>query len=377
MEIRLYLQMLKRGWWIILLTALAAVVAALGASYLVTPQYKAVSRFILGPKNILPSNPDLGLTGLDILGNQTVITTYMEVMKSDRVYRDALANVGHTQEEMEDYTYEVQVLPSSSVIELSVSGPDPELVAELANSIGNQTIQFTSLLNVYYRVDFLDEALPSYIPESPQPVRDSVLAFGIGLLLGGVLAIVRDQLMTSLDAYRLRFQLDHITGVYNRRTIRKFLEDELTQNADSILSTGIIELGGLTDIEDTLPTAGYQNILRQVTATLQKELRGHDIIGHWGNNSFLVILPKTPGPAAKGIFNRISTVLSSPVILQHLDLSIDLMPFIGGAEYSLNITLEELLEKADEALENARKNKANPVYVWEMKNPFWNTGVQE
>lgn len=377
MEIRLYFQMLKRGWWVILLTALVAVVAALGASYIVTPKYKAISRFILSPKNILPSNPDIGLQGLDILGNETTITTYMEVMKSNRIYRDALTDMGRTQEEMEDYIYEVQVLPNSSVIELSVTGPSPELAADLANSIGNQAILFTSLLNAFYRVDFLDEALPPVVPESPQPIRDSVLAFGIGLLLGGVLAIVRDQLMTSLEAYRLRFQLDNITGVYNHRTIRKLLEEELTQNPDVVLSAGIIELGGLADLEDTLPTAGYQNVLRQVTATLQKELRGHDIIGRWSDNSFLVVLPKTPGPAAKGIFNRISAMLSSPVILQHLELSIELMPYIGGAEYSLNITLEELLEKAGDALENARKNKAKPVYVWEMKNPFWNAEIPE
>lgn len=377
MEIRLYFQMLKRGWWVVLLTALTAVVAALGASYIVTPQYKAVARFLLSPRNILPSSPGLGLEGLDILGNQTVITTYMEVMRSNRVYRDALAELDRTPEEMEDYVYEIQVLPNSSVIELSVTGPSPELAAAFANSIGNQAIRFTSLLSEYYRVDFLDEALPPVVPESPQPVRDSILAFGIGLLLGGVLAIVRDQLMTSLDAYRLRFQLDNITGVYNRRTIRKFLEDELTQNPDGVLSAGIIELVGLADIEDTLPTSGYQNVLRQVTATLQKELRGHDIIGRWTDNSFLVILPKTPGPAAKGIFSRISTMLSLPVALQHLDLSIELTPYIGAAEYSLNISIEELLEKASEALENARKNKANPVYVWEMKNPFWNTEAQE
>lgn len=376
MEIRLYFQMLKRGWWVVLLTALVAVVAVLGVSYLVTPQYKAVARFLVSPKNIFPGNPDLGLYGLDILGNQTVITTYVEVMKSDRIYRDALANTGRTQEEMKDYTYEVQVLPNSNVIELSVLGPNPDLTAELANALGTQAIDFTSLLNVYYRVDFLDEALPPVIPESPQPIRDSILALGIGLLLGGVLAIVRDQLMTSLDAYRRRFQLDPVTGVYNHRTITKLLEDEITKNPDGILSAGIIELGGLMDIEDTLPTAGYQSILRQVTATLQNELRGYDIIGRWDSNSFLVILPKTSGPAAKGIFNRISTTLSSPIILQHLDLLIELVPLIGGAEYSLNITLDELLEKVGESLENARKNKTNPVYVWEMKNPFWDTEPQ-
>ncbi len=373
MEIRLYLQMLRRGWWIILLTALVAVVAALGASYLITPQYEAVARFIVSPKNILPSTPSLGLEGLSILGNQTVITTYMEVMKSDRIYREALADVGGTKKEMEDYTYEVQVLPNSTVIELKVSGPGPQVTADLANSIGDKTIVFTSLLNEYYRVDFLDEALPPEIPESPQPIRDSILAFGIGLVLGGVLAIVRDQLMTSLEAYRRRFRLDPITGVYNYRAVRKELEDELTQNPDSVLSVGIIELGGLVDLGDTLPTAGYQSVLNKVTATLQNELRGHDIIGRWDNYSFLVILPKTPGPAATRIFNRISTLLTSPVILMPLDSSIDLMPFIGGAEYSLNITPNELLEKADEALQNARKNTANPVYVWEMKSPFWNT----
>jgi diguanylate cyclase (GGDEF)-like protein len=377
MEIRLYFQMLKRGWWVILLTALVAVVAALGASYVVTPKYKAISRFILSPKNILPSNPDFGLQGLDILGNETTITTYMEVMKSNRIYRDALNSMGRTQEEMKGYKYEVQVLPNSSVIELNVTGPNPEVAAEFANSIGNQAILFTSLLNDYYRVDFLDEALPPIVPESPQPIRDSILAFGIGLLLGGVLAIVRDQLMTSLESYRLRFQIDHVTGVYNHRTIKKLLEDELTQNPDGILSAGIIELGGLADLEDTLPTAGYQNVIKQATATLQRELRGHDIIGRWSNNSFLVILPKTPGPAAKGIFNRISIMLSSPIILQHLEITIELLPFIGGAEYSQNITLEELLEKVAEALENARKNKSKPVYVWEMKNPFWITEIQE
>lgn len=376
MEIRLYFQMIKRGWWVILLTALIATVAALGASYIVSPQYKAVARFILNPKNIAPNSPDIGLWGLDILSNQTVITTYMEVMSSDRIYRDALAEEGLSMVEAEDYTYEVQVLPNSSVIELSVSGPDPNVTAGLANAIGNQSILFTSLLNDYYRVDFLDEALPPEIPESPQPIRDAILAFGIGLLLGGVIAIIRDQLMTSLDAYRLRFQLDNVTGVLNHRHIEKALEDELAQNPDDILSIGFIELENLVELEDTLPTAGYQNVLRQVTSTLQQELRGHDVIGRWEDNKFLIILPKTSGSAAKGIFNRISAMLSKPVTLRHLDLSIDLNPLIGGAEYSSNISYKELLEKADEALETAQKSKADPVYVWEIKNPFWDTKEQ-
>lgn len=372
MEIRLYMQMLKRGWWIILLTALVALVAALAFSYVVTPRYEAVARFIISPRNVRPNDPNIGLWGLDILGNQTITATYMEVIKSNRIFQDAARAVELAPEYMEDYSYKVQVLENSTVIELRVSGPNPDMTAHLANSMGNQAIQFTARLNEYYRMDFLDEAVAPESPESPKPLRDSVLAFGIGLLLGGVLAIIRDYLMISLEAYRIRFQLDSATGVYNRRRITKILEEELAEEPDGLLSVGIVELNGLRDLEDTLPAIEYQTVLRQATAILQEELRGHDTIGRWDDNSFLVILPNTSGSAANRIFKRIYGSLATPVDLRHLDLSIDLNPLIGGAEYSANITLDELLEKADEALGNARKDKSNSIYIWELKNPFWN-----
>ncbi len=372
MEIRLYLQMLRRGWWIILITALVALVVALALSYVVPPRYEAVSRFIISPRNVRPNSPDLGLWGLDILGNQTITSTYMEVIKSNRIYQDAARAVDLAPEDADKYSYKVQVLENSTVIELRVSGPNSEMTARLANSMGNQAIQFTARLNEFYKMDFLDEATPPEVPESPKPLRDSILAFGIGLVLGGVLAIVRDYLLISLESYRIRFQLDNVTGVYNRRRITKILEDELTDNPDGILSVGIIELSGLSDLEDTLPAVEYQNVLRRATGILQKELRGHDIIGRWDENSFLIILPNTSGSAANRIFKRIYSSLAAPVDLRHLDLSIDLHPLIGGAEYSSNIESEELLEKAAEALGNARKDKTNSIYIWELKNPFWN-----
>ncbi len=372
MEIRLYLQMLRRGWWIILITALVALVVALAVSYVVPPRYEAVSRFIISPRNVRPNSPDLGLWGLDILGNQTITSTYMEVIKSDRIYREAAKAIELSPEDMEDYSYKVQVLENSTVIELKMSGPNAEMTARLANSIGNQAIQFTARLNEFYRMDFLDEATPPAVPESPQPLRDSILAFGIGLILGAMLAIVRDYLIISLESYRIRFQLDNATGVYNRRRITKILEDELAENPEGLLSVGIVELNGLRDLEDTLPSVEYQNVLRQATAVLQNELRGHDIIGRWDDNSFLIILPNTSGTAANRIFKRIYSSLVNPISLRHLDILIDLNPLIGGAEYSANIAPDELLEKATEALGNARKDKTNSIYIWELKNPFWN-----
>jgi hypothetical protein len=44
---------------------------------------------------------------------------------------------------------------------------------------------------------------------------------------------------------------------------------------------------------------------------------------------------------------------------------------IGGAEYGNHITAYELFEKTNSALEQARRDSEVPVYVWEMKSPFW------
>jgi diguanylate cyclase (GGDEF)-like protein len=372
MEIRLYFQMLKRGWWVILLTALTALVGALAASYVVRPKYKAVARFIVTPSSVFPNSPDLLLYGYEILINQTLITTYAEVMKSNLVYTDALGTLGLDADFVERYyTYEVNVLPNSAVLELTVLGPDPGMVTNIANEIGTQTINFAALSSQFFKIDFLDTAVPPDKPESPRPLQDSLLALGLGLIVGSVLAILREQLLISVESIRDRLNLDNETGVYSGRYFSRLLEDELSQRPDEILSIGIVELSGLRDLDDALPLASIQRILREATEILRRELRGHDVIGRWDDSSFVVMLPRTPGDAASRIFDRIFHSLSQPLRLGQLELPIVLAPCIGGAEYSTDISFQELLEKAEYALENARRDKVKPVYVWEIKNPFW------
>ncbi len=372
MEIRLYFQMLRRGWWIILLTALTALVASLGASYLATPQYRSVARFILTPNIIEASGPDTVLRSISTLGNTTVMNTYAEVMKSRRTYEDALTFMQLQRGDLVGYSYEAEVLSDSSVLELIVTGPNPQLAAEMANSIGYQTIGFTRSLNQVFNLDFLDTAVPSFYPVSPQPVRDALLALVFGVFGGVALVILNDQIRFSLEAFGRRLQLDPVTGVYNSKHFFRLVEEELAQSPQGVLTVGIVELDGIRELFETVPSVSLQRILHRATEALRKELRGHDVIGRWNEISFIVMLPNTSGGAATRIFERISEALSTPVDLGNLfDVKVNLDPLIGGAEYGSGISAEELLEKANSALERARKDNTNPIYVWEMKNPFW------
>jgi len=373
MELKLYFRMLQRGWWIILLVTLVSLFASLTISYITIPQYKATARFIITPGSLLTSegNPEAVIAGLETLDLPSVVATYIEIMNSQRILGEALNSLGVQNFIPKDYLIKGVVLPESSVLELNVTGPDPVLISDLANSVGYQTILFTRSLNRVYELNFLDQAVVPDVPISPQPARDAGLSLLLGLVGGAVLAILSEQIRIPLEAYRQRLHQDIETDTFNSKYFVRLLNEELEEKSSATLSIGIIELNGLTDLVGTLPATGLQKILRTVTDTLRRELRGNDVIGRWNKKSFIVMLPSTPGESAVRIFNRVHQSLSVPINLYQYDMVLNLDPHIGGGQYSNGISTQELLQKTEDALEQAKRDGANPVYVWELRSPFW------
>jgi diguanylate cyclase (GGDEF)-like protein len=370
METRLYFQMLQRGWWIILLAALVAVSVSLGLSYLSTPQYQATASFIITPSATLTVGRDV-VNSLDTLDRRSIVATFAEVMNSRRIVTNAATSVGLDEKTLEDYKILAVVLPESSVLELDVSGPDPKMTADLANAIGAEAITFSRGFNQVYDLNFLDTAITPEEPFSPQPLRDAGLALLLGAAAGALLVILSEQIRIPLEAYRQRARMDNLTGVYNARYFRTLLEDELARRPDEVLSVGIVELYGLHDLLETVPLSAAQRLLRTITDRLRKELRGNDVIGRWSETSFIVMLPATPGSAANRTFDRIYQSLVQAIPLPEYGVTVNADPRVGGSVYSNDIKSTELVEQAESALEQARKDNTHPIYVWEMKNPFW------
>jgi diguanylate cyclase (GGDEF)-like protein len=370
METKLYLRMLQKGWWVILLTALAALVISLIVTYFAVPVYRSTARFIIVPNSSLTSGQAV-LDSLGVLDRVTVVTTYAEIMNSERINADTLALLKLQPKDLVHYSYQAVVLPNTSILELSATGPNPQTVATLANSVGYQTIAYTKEMKQVFDINFLDTATPSTIPISPQPLQDVSVAFVLGLVGGAALVILREQLRIPMESYRQRLRLDNVTGVYNNRYFPRLVDEKLANDPGDLLTLGFIELNGLRDLLGTLPMASLNSILIKVTASLQKELRGNDMIGRWNEVTFVVMLPNTSGMAANRIFERIQQVLSVPTELGQLGSAVLLDPHIGGAEYSNNISTQDLFEKADTALSQARRDNSKPVYIWTLKNPFW------
>ena len=365
MELRLYLRMLHRGWWIIALIALAAFNAALLIDYLATPMYQTNARFVVSPNPENVSGGDV-VSSLAALDKRSIVSTYAEFLNSERIYQETVKFLNLDPEALTDYSHNAVVLPDANILELTVIGPDPVLAALLANSIGQRAIGEIQQLYRVYDIRFLDPATPAEKPFSPKPARDAVLALVLGALVGGALAIVREQVRVPLDAYRRRRIIDVFSTAFTRNHFEHCLETQINRDTEEGFSLGLIRLTGLEELIDTLPRPIVQRVLRHVAEVLRRELRGNDVVGRWSDLCFAILLPATSGDGAARTLRRIHGILAQPFELEPGGDVIHLEPALSVVVFQPGDTLETLRTRLDDAVEQSRRPPEEPIFLAEV-----------
>jgi len=359
MEIKLYLRMLRRGWWIVLLTILVAVNIALLAAYFTRPIYRASARFSVSPNPSLISDGIDVITSLEALDKRSIIQTYAEFLNSNRIYQETLQAMNLTEEQLLAYKRATVVIPDANILELSFEGPDRQLTAALANNLGQNAIRHIKQLYDVYDINLLDPATVPTIPIQPQPLRNAVLASVIGLILGAALAIASEQIRQPIESYRYRASLDPVSGVYHRRYFLQQLEQTVSRNPVGVTSLGLVRLDGLTGLIDSLPQPVVQELLHEVSSILNKELRGNDLIGRWNDSTYALLLPSTPEQAASRTMERIRLALLNPIVLEDYGETMQLDPFISVASYRPGDTSSALVQRAEDALERSPQSNTD------------------
>jgi diguanylate cyclase (GGDEF)-like protein len=362
METKLYLQMLRKGWWIILLTVLVAVNATLIYSLNVTPRYQATTKLLVSPNKGLLADTQQTMNSLDTLDNRSVVATYAEFLNSDKVYLEAVDSLGLDKTALSDYSRTAIILPDARVLEVTVEGPDPKVVAALANAISEKGVNYIGKFYQVYTINPIDLATAPTIPISPNPLRDALLALVFGLILGAALAILSEQIRIPFDAMRQTRFLDNDSLAYNRRHFDRLLELEMMRcrtNSD-VFSLGLVRLDGLADYIDNVPQILLQKILQGVTKTLKKDLKGNDVIGRWNDTTFAIILPSTPFNAANNLIGRLRQKLSDPVKINGGDESIRLEPYVGVARSKEDEVIEDFIARVQKDLDEDMYNVPVP-----------------
>ena len=94
--------------------------------------------------------------------------------------------------------------------------------------------------------------------------------------------------------------IDGLTGVFNQRAILERLDAELARakRYDLNLSCVIFDLDSFKNVNDTFGHLYGNKCLKKAATLLKDSLRKTDIVGRWGGDEFLVILPETSSAQA-------------------------------------------------------------------------------
>jgi diguanylate cyclase (GGDEF)-like protein len=148
---------------------------------------------------------------------------------------------------------------------------------------------------------------------------------------------------------------DELTGLPNRRRMMSLLEEHATRHArgGSRFYVCLIDLDHFKNINDSYGHAAGDAVLRAFATQAQFVLRSTDMIGRWGGEEFLLLLPETPpGEPTLGVTrlrDRLSTMAPSPT-LPDLRLRFS----AGFARYEDGEPIEQAIERADRALYAAK-----------------------
>ncbi len=216
MEVGTYLRIIARYWWVVLLSMLAAGGGAALLDMVRTPQYSVQARVVVRPSAVLTNT----VTIVDLvgqIGSRHVTGTLAQSFTAADVKTAARAAAGLTPDQAMEYELEANVLPDSSVIEVSASGPDPWALAQYINATITNTVSKTHQYYSVIDLEPLEMASPPTEPSSPVPARDIPLGVVLGLALGVLLAIALDYLVGSRG---VQSELRALHPYYNQEVSR-------------------------------------------------------------------------------------------------------------------------------------------------------------
>lgn len=151
---------------------------------------------------------------------------------------------------------------------------------------------------------------------------------------------------------------DELTGIANRRALFRAGQEALTSGR--ALSVVLFDLDRFKQINDTFGHLTGDHILADVAATFKANTRYGDIIGRYGGDEFVLLLPDTGADEAHQISERILDKI------RQLSWAISDRQLTVSAQYGIassvpGSTLSDLLSRCDEALYRGKGQRNIPL----------------
>ncbi len=160
---------------------------------------------------------------------------------------------------------------------------------------------------------------------------------------------------------------DGLTGLFNRRHMQSALADERqrAQRYGHSLSVIMLDVDGFKSYNDTYGHPQGDVLLKMLAAILRETTREVDIVGRYGGEEFIILLPETPKTEALRTAERLRAAVAAAIFPGFADdpemvvlktISLGVATFPADAQ-----EIPALVQQADEALYRAKRAGRNQV----------------
>ncbi len=178
----------------------------------------------------------------------------------------------------------------------------------------------------------------------------------IGML--GVTRDISDRKVMEEEILRLSIT-DKLTQSYNRLKLDETLEEQfdLSKQASIPFTILILDIDHFKRVNDTYGHQVGDRVLVELVSIFHKNVRANDIVGRWGGEEFLIVLPQTTLNVGVDLAEKIRSLVEE----NHFDSVGQVTISIGVSTYEKDLSPDSIVSRADTALYKAKESGRNRV----------------
>lgn len=195
----LLLMFWKRKAEIILIIAIFIVIGFIYTSVFTKPMYTSSTTLVLAGINDEANEGETSITTTDLTLNSKLVSTYSQLVKSNKVVRQVISNLGIDipEEELRN-NISVSSVSDTELIKITVTTDNSKYSADIANETAKV---FTSEVAEIYNINnvhVVDEAEESATPSNINHKKDVVMFVAIGVVVAIAYVIIVNMLDTTV-----------------------------------------------------------------------------------------------------------------------------------------------------------------------------------
>lgn len=168
------------------------------------------------------------------------------------------------------------------------------------------------------------------------------------------------QLRVLNEKLRYTSTVDHLTKIFNRRSIEKQLagEVERAQLTERPLTIVIFDIDHFKKINDAYGHISGDQVLEELASLVKSSIRRSDHFGRWGGEEFLIILSDTKQSDAEKMIDKLKHSIGK----HNFSIDQSVTASFGVGQYEAGETVTNLLSRVDDCLYRA-KNEGRDAIV--------------